>query len=153
MQIVHVWIYFVFISLLATKRRLWNRFIIMQSVCHIRELLFSFARTHTYSTPFGRYYHVSLNFPTVKVKVTETCFEACLLACLCVCTYYVYMHASGRMSARQRIHNHSIELNLILSVQKPMRNKWENNKETEICMNPCVETIAAHEKLHLIQSL
>lgn len=80
---------FFFFLLFETKRRLWNRFIIMQSVCHIRDITISFAHIHN-NTPFGRYFHVSFNFPTVKVKVTETCFEACLLADMRV---YVCMHA------------------------------------------------------------
>lgn len=52
----------------------------------------SFAHIHN-STSFGRYFHVLFNFPTVKVKVTETCFKACSLAFMCM---YVRMHACVR---------------------------------------------------------
>lgn len=37
--------------------------------------------------------------------------------------------------ACQRIYNHLIELNLILSVQKPMRNKCESNRKKNTKQN------------------
>lgn len=45
-------LFFCVFARFETKRRLWNRFIIMQSVCHIRELLLVL-RTYTTACRLG----------------------------------------------------------------------------------------------------